>query len=98
MHLALALLPEAKLVRSLETYGGGFLEGTYAAIADSRVRRSHVFDQMFRPNQPANAPACGVEVLASGANRKGQIGDFGGQVANAGKRDVIEPVIDLEEV
>lgn len=50
---------------------------------------------MLRPNQPADAPASGVEVLACGANREGQIGDFGGQAAYAGKGNVIEAVVDL---
>lgn len=59
------------------------------------MRGGYVFDQMLRPNQPADAPACGVKVLARGANRECQIGDFGGQAANAGKGNVIEPVVDL---
>lgn len=95
MHLPLTLLPKAKLVRPLETYGCSFLKRTYGTIADSRVRRGNEFDQMLRPNQPADAPASGVEVLACGANREGQIGDFGGQAANASKGNVIEAVVDL---
>ena len=42
------------------------------------MRRRDVFDQLLRPDQPADAPARGVKVLARRANREGQVGDFGG--------------------
>lgn len=60
------------------------------------MRRGYVFDQILWPNQPADAPARGIEVFARGANREGQTGNFGGQAANAGKGNVIEAVVDLE--
>lgn len=59
------------------------------------MRRGYVFDQMLRPNQPADAPARGIKILACGANCESQIGNFGGQAANAGKGDVVEAVVNL---
>lgn len=60
--------------------------------------RGDVFDQMLRPNQPADAPARGVEVLACGTDREGKFGDFWREAANAGKWNVIKAVVDLEGI
>lgn len=67
-HLPLALLPEAEFVRLFEAHGRGFLERTHAAVADACVCGGYVFDQVLRADEPAYAPACGVEVFAGGAD------------------------------
>lgn len=53
---------------------------------------------MLRPNQPADAPARGVEILACGTDREGQFGDLWREAANAGKWNVIQAVVDLERI
>lgn len=95
MHLAPALVPEAEFVRALEANGGGFLQRADAAVADARVRRRHVLDQLFRADQPADAPAGGVEVLPRRTDGEGQVSDFGGQRGDSGEGDVVETVVDL---
>lgn len=96
MHLALAVIPEAELVCALKAHSRGFLERTDAAVADSRVRHRDVLDQVFRPDQPAHAPAGGVEVFARGADGEGQVGDFGAQCGHSREWDVVEAVVDLQ--
>ena len=56
------------LIRVFKTYGGGFLEGGDAGVADSSVGGGDVFDEMFGADEPADAPACCVEVLPCGAD------------------------------
>lgn len=95
LHLALALIPEALLVRSFEADGRGLLQRAHAAVADARVRDGDVPDQVLGPNQPPDAPARGVEVLARRADGQGQPGDVRRQRGDAGEGDVVEAVVDL---
>lgn len=94
-HFALGLVPKALLVCLFEADGCGFLEGTDAAVADTCVGGGDVFDKVFGADEPADAPACGVEVLACGADGEGQFGDFWGESGNAGERDVVKAVVDF---
>lgn len=50
---------------------------------------------MFRAEQPANAPARGVEVFSGGADGEGYVCDGGGEGADSSEGDVVEAVVDL---
>lgn len=77
-HLLLALLPEADFVGLFEPDGGGFLQRAHAAVTYACVRRGYGGDEVLLANQPADAPACGVEVLARRADGERELGKLGG--------------------
>ena len=95
LHLGAALLPEVVFVGLLEADGDGLLQRADAAVADARVRRRHVADQVLRSDQPADAPAGGVEVLAARPDGQGALRDLRGEGADPGERRVVQPVVDL---
>ena len=97
-HLLSTLVPEAVLLCLAEADRHGFLQWGYAGEADSRVRGGHVLDEVLGAHEEADAPACGVEVLAGGADGDGSGGEFGGEGRDAGEGDVVEAVIDLIEL
>jgi len=63
-HLGDGVGPEVVGVGLLEADGRCFLQGGDGGVADARVGRRDVFDQFGGPDQVADAPAGGVEVLA----------------------------------
>lgn len=50
---------------------------------------------MFRAEEPADAPASSVEVLAGGADGECYVCDGGGESADSGEGDVVEAIVDL---
>ena len=95
LHLRLALLPKPMSVRFFKADSHRLLQRTHAAIADARVRGGDVLDQMFGPNEPADAPTCSIEVLAAGSDGEGARVEVWGECGDASERDVVEAVVDL---
>ena len=71
------------------------MEGGDAGVADAGVGGGDVFDEVFGADEPADAPACCVEVFACGADGEGQGSDFGGESGDAGEGDVVKAVVDF---
>ena len=59
------------------------------------MRGRDVFDEVFGPDEVADAPACGVEVLAAAADCERQAGDFMRQVPDPCEGDVVQAVVDF---
>lgn len=51
---------------------------------------------MLFSDEPADAPACSVEILASRPDREGKLRQFGRQGGYTGERYVVETIVDLE--
>ena len=62
------------------------------------MRGGNILDEVLGAHEEADAPACGVEVLAGGADGDGSGGEFGGKGRDAGEGDVVEAVVDLIEL
>ena len=95
LHLLPALVPEILLLRFLERYSCGFLQGTDAREAYPCVRCRDVFDKIVRSEQPANTPPGAVEIFACGADCKGARGQSWREGCDAGEGCIVETVVDL---
>ena len=94
-HLLSALVPETVLLCLTEPDRHGFLQWGHAGEADPRVCCRDVLDEVLGAHEEADAPACGIEVLAGGADGDRSGGEFGGEGRDAGEGDVVEAVVDL---
>lgn len=95
-HFLSTLLPEPQRLGLLESHRRGFLQRGNAGEADARVGGGHVVDQVCRADEPADAPAGAVEVLAGGADGESSGGNGGGEGCDAGEGGEWETVVDLE--
>ncbi|KAB8345847.1 hypothetical protein FH972_022902 [Carpinus fangiana] len=95
LHVAAGGVPEAVAVGLLEGDGGGLLQRRDGAVADARVGGGDVLDEVLGADEPADAPAGAVEVLAAGADGEGEGGNLGRQGGDAGEGAVVEAVVDL---
>lgn len=94
-HFSLGLIPKAMLISFLEADSSSFLQRADTAVADSGVSSTDGLNKMLGANQPPNAPSGAVEVLASRANSKCEVGDLGRKSSHAGEGSVIKTIVDL---
>ena len=79
----------------LERRGERLLRRRGTAEADARVGGAHGRDEIVVADQPADAPAGAVEVLAAGADGESVFGDLRGEGEDAGELGVVEAVVDF---
>ena len=95
MHFLAGGFPKGVFGGVFETDGHGFLQRGDGRVADPGVGGGDVGDEFGGADQPADAPARGVEVLAAGPDGEGAGGDFRGEGPDAGEGGVVESVVDL---
>ena len=78
MHFLAGGFPKGVFGGVLEPNSHGFLQRGDGRVADPRVCGSDIGDEFRGANQPPDAPARGVEVLAAGPDGQGAGGDFRG--------------------
>lgn len=95
LHFVPGLLPETLALGLFKRHGRSLLQRRHAAVTNTGMRRSHILDQMRRPDEISDSPARGIKRFTSRSHSERAFVQLRRQCGNAGEWHVEQAVIDL---